>query len=230
MRRVGVVAAWEPELAAMYRQFPPVDQVTQGAWAFCLHQLGALEVLSVVSGVGKVFCASATQLLITRFAPQELYMTGICGALQDDLSGGVLVVPERLCQHDVEDPATSGDPFDLYDGRSHWYEPDPDLLRRFRQHTALAPEIHFGVVISGDQRIRNAERRQALRQTFGAIAVNQELAAFAQVCTVNRVPFLAVKAVSDQANEYTGQQQQRHKLTACEAASNTLMTFLAAPP
>jgi adenosylhomocysteine nucleosidase len=204
-----------------------VDGVTHGAWHFQRHYLGDLEIVSVVSGVGKVFCASATQLLIALFAPGELYMTGICGGLRDELWGGSVVVPERVCQHDVESPATPGDPFDLYQGRSTWYEPDASLLQRFREFRASTTQTHFGIVVSGDQRIRSAERRDVLRREFAAIAVDQELAAFAQVCTVNRVPFLGLKAVSDNADEQTEHQQKLHKLEACDAASNALIGFLA---
>ena len=226
MRRVGIVAAWVPELDAVNRRLPPVDHVTHGAWDFFWHHLGEMEIISVVSGVGKVFCASATQLLIAQFAPGEMYMTGICGGLQDDLLGASLVIPERFYQHDVECPAIPGDPFDLYQGRSTWYEPDSRLLQRFRAFTTSNTPARFGVVVSGDRRIRSAARREDLRRAFGAIAVDQELAAFAHVCTVNRVPFLGIKAVSDHANELTEQQQQRHKLKACDAASNALMGFL----
>ncbi len=226
MRRVGIVAAWTPELDAVHQHLPPVDHVAHGAWDFFWHHLGDTEIVSVVSGVGKVFCASATQLLIARFAPGEMYMTGICGGLQDELLGESLVVPVRFYQHDVESPATPGDPFDLYQGRSTWYEPDARLLQRFREFTASSIRAHFGVVVSGDHRIRSAERREALRRAFGAIAVDQELAAFAQVCTVNRVPYLGMKAVSDNANELTEQQQKYHKLKACDAASNALIGFL----
>ncbi len=227
LRRVGIVAAWGPELDAVNRNLPPVNPVTHGAWDFRWHHLDDnTEIISVVSGVGKVFCASATQLLIAKFAPCEMYMTGICGALQDELLGESLVVPERFYQHDVQSPATPGDPFDLNQGRSTWYEPDACLLQRFRAFTASSIRAHFGVVVSGDQRIRSGELRDALRQTFAAIAVDQELAAFAHVCTVNRVPFLGVKAVSDNANELTEQLQRRHKLKACDAASNALIGFL----
>lgn len=226
MRRIGIVAAWAPELDAVNRFLPPVEHVTHAAWTFFRHRLGDTEMVSVVSGVGKVFCASATQLLISRFTPGEMYMTGICGGLQDELLGESLVVPEKLCQHDVESPATPGDPFNLYSGRSTWYEPDAGLLQRFREFAASTTHVHFGVVVSGDRRIRSADRREALRRTLGAIAVDQELAAFAQVCTVNQVPFLGMKAVSDHANELTDQQQKRHKLKACDAAARALLGFL----
>lgn len=226
MRRVGIVAAWAPELDAVNRCLPPVNYATHGAWDFFWHHLGETEIVSVVSGVGKVFCASATQLLIAKFAPGEMYMTGICGGLQDELLGESLVVAERFYQHDVESPATPGDPFDLYQGRSAWYEPDSRLLHRFREFAASTTQAHFGVVVSGDHRIRSAERRETLHREFGAIAVDQELGAFAQVCTVNRVPFLGIKAVSDNADEQTEQRQKRHKLKACDRASNALIGFL----
>ena len=226
MKRVGIIAAWEPEMLGVRRRLPSVEHIAIGGWAFDVHRLGNMEIVSVVSGVGKVLCASCTQLLISRFSLDEMYMTGICGGLRDEWAGIEIAVFERALQHDVESPGIHGDPFNLYKGRSSFYESDPGLLDRFRDFSATMIRTRLGLVVSGDQRIRNAKRRDFLRQEFGAIAVDQEFAAFAHVCTLNRVPFMGLKAVSDCADEHTEQYQKLHKLKACDVASNTLIDFL----
>ena len=65
------------------------------------HTINDLEIISVITGVGKVSCASCAQLLISEFQPDELFMTGICGSLSNKVKNGHIVVALNAIQHDV---------------------------------------------------------------------------------------------------------------------------------
>jgi len=52
-------------------------------------------------------------------------------------------------------------------------------------------------VASGDQFIHTAEKKQWLREVFGAAAAEMEGGSVAQVCSVNRVPFAVLRSISD---------------------------------
>lgn len=52
--RIGIVAAWEPELRHLYARVPVSRTVKTAVWTFDTHLYGDLEIISVVSGVGKV--------------------------------------------------------------------------------------------------------------------------------------------------------------------------------
>jgi adenosylhomocysteine nucleosidase len=56
-------------------------------------------------------------------------------------------------------------------------------------------------VLTGDQAIVSAEKRRWLWETFGADCVDMESAAVAQVCDLNGVPWVIVRAISDSAGE-----------------------------
>ena len=47
----------------------------------------------------------------------------------------------------------------------------------------------------------SSQLKNAIRDTFDAVAVEMEGAALAQVCKMNRVPFLVIRTVSDNADE-----------------------------
>ena len=90
-----------------------------------------VEIISVVTGVGKVSCASCVQLLISEFQPDELFMTGICGSLSNKVKNGHIVVALNAIQHDVT--AGSGeDVFNLYNGRTAPIETTKSLVRRIK--------------------------------------------------------------------------------------------------
>ena len=71
-----------------------------------------------------------------------------------------------------------------------------------RFETAL-PQVHRGLVISGDQFVASAAAVAALRaQLPDALAVEMEGAAIAQVCHEYDVPCAVVRTISDTADEH----------------------------
>ena len=101
MKRIAIVSAWEPELTYLHQYYPSERIEKRAAWEFHFHYMNNLEVISVVTGVGKVSCASCVQLLISEFHPDELFMTGICGSLSNKVKNGHIVVALNAIQHDV---------------------------------------------------------------------------------------------------------------------------------
>ena len=95
------------------------------------HTINDLEIISVITGVGKVSCASCAQLLISEFQPDELFMTGICGSLSNKVKNGHIVVALNAIQHDVT-AAGSGEDVLTYNGRTAPIETTKSLVRRIK--------------------------------------------------------------------------------------------------
>ncbi|MDM5188790.1 5'-methylthioadenosine/S-adenosylhomocysteine nucleosidase [Bacillus sp. DX4.1] len=225
MKRIAIVAAWEPELTYLHQHYPSHRIEKLAAWEFHFHHINELEIISVITGVGKVNCASCVQLLISEFQPEQLFMTGICGSLSEKVKNGHIVVALKTLQHDVTAAGTGVDSFDLYTGRTAIIETTKYLVKQMKKIRSYDP-VHYGIFISGDQRIRSTETRYLLQTVYGALAVDQEVAAFAYVCHVNDKPFLCLKAVSDQANDKTIEEQKVFKMLACEQSCKYLIAFL----
>ncbi|WP_314589275.1 5'-methylthioadenosine/S-adenosylhomocysteine nucleosidase [Paenibacillus terrigena] len=227
MKKIGIIAAWEPELQYLLKQYKPIKTETVAARTFYTHQLANLHIISVVAGVGKVKTASCTQLLITNYFPDELYMTGICGGLSEEVSGGDIIIAEKTIQHDVTDAGISNDPLDAYLGRSSIIDSTQEIISMFKEFTRnTAERVHFGTFVSGDQRIRDNELSYKLMTDFAAIAVDQELAAFAHVCYLNNINFMGLKSVSDKANTNTINDQKLFIQKACINSCKLLIDFL----
>jgi hypothetical protein len=82
------------------------------------------------------------------------------------------------------------------------FEADPDLviLGRSAAHRLGTP-VHVGTVVTGNQAIFSTSRKRWLRQTFGAQVVEMETAAVAQTAIAHELPWVAVRAVSDTADD-----------------------------
>ncbi len=170
------------------------------------------------TGVGKVNAAMTTALLIARFSPAAVVFTGVAGALDPGLQPGDVVVGERLVQHDLvrhnEQGVVLRDVRNPRDGTANpiALEPSPRLLALARQAASgpgLAlvgaagesrpPRLAFGTIATGDSFVGSRARKEELRERTGALAVEMEGAAVAQVCYQHGVPFLVVRGLSDRA-------------------------------
>ncbi len=59
-------------------------------------------------------------------------------------------------------------------------------------------DLHCGLICSGDQFIDKMEDVQRIKGNFpDALAVDMESGAIAHVCHLNKVPFLALRVISD---------------------------------
>lgn len=106
-----------------------------------------------------------------------------------------------LVQHDM-DTSALGDPVGLISGINVVYLPADRRLVETILSPEAAGEVHLvsGTIASGDQFIGGGERKQWIVDSFGTIACEMEGAAVAQVCYVNKVPFAALRAISDNAD------------------------------
>ena len=83
---------------------------------------------------------------------------------------------------------------------SVWFASDPDLLAACRRAAERAPgRVLFGRTVTGEAFITD-EGRAEINARFVPLTVDMETAAMAHVCYVNRVPFAAIRSVTDTAD------------------------------
>ncbi len=192
-----------------------------GQRAYHRGRLWGFDAVLVLSGVGKVAAATSATSLIAEFGCQALLFTGTAGGLGADVNIGDIVVAEDCLQHDL-DASPLFPRFEVpLRGRSR-FETDAtwsgrladaargaldgmlaDLAGQTRLHSLgiQAPRLHRGLLLSGDRFVADAAHAAELRALLpDALAVDMESAAVAQVCADYRVPFAAVRSISDRAD------------------------------
>lgn len=135
----------------------------------------------MLSGAGPDNARRAAETLIANGA-QALLSWGCCAALVPELTPGTLLLPDALLNHDrriATDPA--------------W---------RQALHDALAAHlsIQSGTLVQSNTIIATPADKAALAQTSGAVAVDMESAAIAEVARQHGLPRMAVRAVTDPAD------------------------------
>ena len=224
---IGLIAAMELEMEGL-RALMTTPVTTQIAGIdFVSGLLEGQEVVTAVSGIGKVSAAMCAQAMISAFQPSAVICTGVAGSLSEKLSIGSIAVASGVVQHDL-DTTVFGDPLG-YLSKPGLVEIPTDASLRARLTACagtLGIETAEGVIASGDQFISSAEKKAFLSSHFGAIACEMEGAAIGQVCYLNHVPFCVLRAISDNADGSSDMDYPVFARTAAARSVELLRTFL----
>lgn len=201
--RVGIIGAMDLEVSALKEMMTDFAVKTKAGMEFTTGQIGNKEVVVVRCGVGKVNAGICTQVLVDEFAVTQIINIGVAGALSPKLSVGDVVISADALQHDMDASLLGFAKGEIPYMERATFDADHDM-RRLAMTAAgeVLPNLYVteGRVVSGDQFIATDEKKNELRQTFQGDCTEMEGAAIAQVCHINQIPFLIIRAISDQAD------------------------------
>ncbi|MEM7754667.1 MAG: 5'-methylthioadenosine/adenosylhomocysteine nucleosidase [Planctomycetota bacterium] len=204
---LGVMTAMPEEAQALLEAVMVEGEcVEHGRRQFHVGTLFGQPAVLVVSRVGKVAAAATTTELIVRFGVDRLLFTGVAGALTHELNRGDVVIASELIQHDIDaSPMWPARVVPLLDVGV--FKTDVDLSSRVviaaeRFAAGSTRTVARGPILSGDQFIKTAAEVSALRAAVpGALCVEMEGAAAAQVAHEYGVKLAVARVISDHADE-----------------------------
>lgn len=204
MKKIGIIGAMEEEIAQLAEQMETEDTITAAGMTFRAGSLCGQQIVLVRSGVGKVNAAICTQILADRFSVDAVINTGIAGGIMKGLKIGDIVLSTDAVHHDVHAEAFDYAPGQIPQMDIFAFPADErlaDLAERVNRE--INPEVRTwrGRILSGDQFISSNEVKHQLRETYQGACAEMEGAAIAQAAYLNRIPFLIVRAISDNADD-----------------------------
>ena len=168
--KLGVVAALHSELKPTLAALKPASRRIEH-----LRFYETPSLVFVAGGIGPRHAAAASMLMVDHFKPDALISTGFCGALNEDLGTGDLIL-----------------------GGTRKRPAEEALLERAR---AAAPKARSGTVKTVEKVVVKAEEKVALGKDSGALVVDMEAEAVALAARSRNVGFLSVKVVIDTPSE-----------------------------
>ncbi len=176
--RLLLVAAEAMEFGGVLARASGVESAAIAAdWARTCR-IGGHEAMLVANGAGGKRAAAAADAGIAAWRPEAVVSTGFCGALEEGLGIGDVVVGTGLTEPRASGTQTVGCNVPLPEGRGSV----------------------SGLICSSNRIARTAEEKAKLRAT-GAVAVEMEAAGVAERAEKCGVPFYCVRAVTDLAGE-----------------------------
>jgi len=144
-------------------------------------KLAGREVAIVEGGVGQKSAARATVEAIKFYQPKWVVSAGFAGGLDEKLRRGHIVMADDVINAAGETIATD--------------------LRLDRESLAATKGLHVGRLLTVDSILREPPERRHLAEKHAAIACDMETFAIAAACRQQRVPFLAIRIISDAVDD-----------------------------
>ena len=226
--KIGIIGAMSIEVEALKEKLGNVQTETVSGIDFFSGSLCGKEVVVAKCGIGKVFAAICAQTMILRFGVTHIINTGIAGTLTEELDILDVAIADGVVQHDM-DTSPIGDPVGLISGINMITLPTSNSMGETAQRVAeeLGIRSKRGIVASGDQFISNAERKDFIKDTFGAVCCEMEGAAIGHVCFVNGVECLVLRAISDSASGHASMEYPKMAALAAEQSQKMTLKLLA---
>ena len=202
MERLGIIGAEQQEIDKLLELLENKEEETRASMKFYTGTIHGSPVVLVRCGIGKVNAAACAQMLIDCYQVKMIVNTGAAGSLDAQINIGDIVVSSEVIQHDLDCTDLGYAPGVIPDtGLAFAADEQLKKLALEAGREAL-PDItlYEGRILTGDQFISGQEKKDWLAQQFRGLCAEMEGGAIAQVCTINAVPFLILRAISDKAD------------------------------
>ena len=190
--KIGIIVAMRKELDLLLPLLKDSEESRMSGFEFHRGKMGKHDVMVMQCGIGKVNAAMGALMLVNNFAPRFVINSGVAGGTDLSVSVMDVVAGARVAYHDVWCGPESE--IGRVQGLPLYFDGAQKLLN-------LLPErddIHKGLICSGDQFIDKMAEVERIKGNFpDALAVDMESGAIAQVCYLAKVPFLALRVISD---------------------------------
>ena len=199
---IGIIGAMESEVNGLIFQMKNTESKKYGLTVYHHGELFGREVVVAKCGIGKVNAALCTQNMINAYAPELIINTGCAAGVGDGIQVGDIVLASSCVQHDL-------DYGPLPDARGYLDGIDRIYIDADEQNTKIISEIaqkqgnhtRIGVIATGDQFLCDKNKKEDIKSSFNAQAVEMESGAIAHVCCANGVPFVILRSVSDNGDD-----------------------------
>ncbi|HXF13217.1 MAG TPA: hypothetical protein VN517_08680 [Terriglobales bacterium] len=170
-KKIAIVAAIERELWPLIKSWRSIKAEHEGR-EFTFYE--SHYAVAVCGGIGAEFGRRAAEAIIVKYSPELLISVGVAGALVPELHIGDTVFPAVV--------------IDASDGSRH-----ESVIR----NAALGKTPFARTILISSPNVAGAAEKKQLAKSYGAHVVDMEAASVARAAQVHNLPFLAVKAISD---------------------------------
>ncbi|MBR1623837.1 MAG: 5'-methylthioadenosine/adenosylhomocysteine nucleosidase [Pseudobutyrivibrio sp.] len=196
--KLGIIGAMQIEIENLKPSIKNQRFETISGIDFIEGEINGVPVVTGISGIGKVFAAICTEIMILHFNVDHVINIGVAGSLVKDLKVFDVAVADSAVQHDMNSSAIGFEIGLIPDINIKNFEADK-RMRDAVVEVLSEKGIYYqtGVIASGDLFVDTEKQRQGIRQRFDAIAVDMEGASIAHTCYINNVPYAIIRSISD---------------------------------
>lgn len=196
---IGIITATIEEFEAVKNIMNQIEKINNYELTFYKGKINFKDIILAKCGVGKVNAARVTQILTDKFNLKSIINLGSAGGLNNNLEIGDIVIGKELVQHDF-DITPFGHEKGYITDTGRFFKCDENLINTFKNAKVEGIKITTGIIASGDIFCTDIKMKEKIKEKFNADCCEMEGAAIAQVCYLNKIPFLVIRAISDVPN------------------------------
>jgi len=228
MKYIGIIAAMNEEVDAIKKIMTDISVKGIYELEFIIGKINGKEVVLVKCGVGKVNAARTTQILLNNFDIEHVINVGTAGSLNENIEIGDVVIGEKLVQHDFDITAAGREKGYITDVGKYFYS-DKNLIEKTKQTIENMNEnfnAFIGTIATGDIFVQDIQVKDRIKAEFDADCAEMEGAAIAQVCTLDKIPFIVIRSISDKPNGKNAVDFEKYLELACERYTKFIDIFI----
>ena len=228
MKYIGIIAAMHEEVGAIQKLMSDVCVKEVYELQFIQGKINKKNVVLVKCGVGKVNAARTTQILLNNFDIEYVINVGTAGSLNEDIEIGDVVIGEKLVQHDFDVTACGREKGYITDIGKYFYS-DKNLVEKTKEVIQGMNQnfnAFIGTIATGDIFVQDIQVKEKIKAEFNADCTEMEGTAIAQVCTLDNIPFIVIRSISDKPNGNNAVDFEEYLELACERYAKFIDIFL----
>lgn len=200
---IGIIAAESKEMNEIKKLMKNIEEKDLFNLQFFTGIIEEAECVLVECGEGKVNAARTTQIMIDNFKIDKLVNVGSAGAINEDLNVKDVVIADKLVQYDFDISGLGYEKGEICNIGKYIYC-DKTLVEECKKAIENIEnesyKVAIGTIATADSFCDKPEIAKMVRKEFNAECVEMEGAAVAQVCYLDKIPFLVIRGISDTPN------------------------------
>ncbi|KJU88194.1 5'-methylthioadenosine/adenosylhomocysteine nucleosidase [Streptococcus infantis] len=225
--KIGIIAAMPEELVYLIQHLDEASEEKVLGHSYHTGKIGSVELVLVESGIGKVMSAMSVAILADHFQVDAVINTGSAGAVASGIAVGDVVIADKLVYHDVDVTAFGYD-YGQMAQLPLYFESDKKFISLIQESLSKLDQTwHLGLIATGDSFVAGEDKIKAIKEHFPKVlAVEMEGAAIAQAAQALNLPFLVIRAMSDNANHEASVSFDEFIVEAGRRSAQALTTLL----
>ncbi|PJI09906.1 MULTISPECIES: 5'-methylthioadenosine/adenosylhomocysteine nucleosidase [Clostridium] len=225
---IGIIGAMDEELKLLLSEMELEKKEEKANMTFNSGKLMGKNVVVVRCGIGKVNAAICTQVLADDFHVDYVINVGVAGGIGKDILPGDIVIADSLVEHDM-DASAFGDKvgqiprMDTFD-----FKCDTKLIKTAKKVCDKfdTQKAYIGRIATGDQFVADIDKIRWLNSEFGAVACEMEGGSIAHTAYLNKIPFVVIRSISDNANNGAHMDYEKFLPIAIKNSSTILKNMI----
>ena len=223
--RIGILCAGDSEVVPFINMLDEYIITEKAMLKFYEGKIEGIDIVTLFTGVCKVNAAIATQILIDTYGCNIIINAGTAGGMDDSLKIFDTVISNEVAYYDVDDDIlTEFHPW----LDSIYFKADKRLLNLAKKAISNFNTNHnivFGRMVTGEKFIED-ERREFINIKYEPLSVDMETASVAHVCYVNKIPFIAIRTITDTSSHSGIDEFEKNCDKASQISANLVKAML----